>query len=52
MDLTEAEVDELGGEDESIVVGRRDTELRIERLEEACRIAAKALRGTREAVGL
>jgi hypothetical protein len=45
MDLPEAEVDELGGEDESIVVGRRDTE-------EACRIAAKALRGTREVVGL
>lgn len=47
MNLTDDEIDELGGEDETIVTSRKACESKISRLEEAMRIADRAWRETR-----
>lgn len=47
MNLTDEEVDDLGGEDEVIVASREACENKIARLEEAGRIAERAFRESR-----
>lgn len=52
MSLPQDVIDQLGGEDESVVVGRREAESRVRRLEEAVTIAGGALGRTRGVVGV
>ncbi|KAH6666614.1 P-loop containing nucleoside triphosphate hydrolase protein [Halenospora varia] len=51
MSLPQDVIDQLGGEDESVVIGRREAESRVRRLEEAVTIAGGALGRTRGVVG-
>jgi hypothetical protein len=48
MGLSDAEIEDLGGEDEKIMMGRRECERQIEKLEKALRIARDAQRRTRD----
>lgn len=48
MRLSEAEIEDLGGEDQAAVDQRRNAMVNVERLRRAQEIAALAMRRTRE----